>query len=155
MPIFSPHKLSLSTSMHAEEVKQVFNQLMEKAPSQELNMLAGDLQNNLFELRWQPQGGKKASLVVEGQIQSAMDGTDIQLDVMLEPSHQVTRLIWLGFLGLLFLVTLFGPPPVWSSIFPLGAMIMLYFGQEQRFTDSVRNMRAVLCEHLKAEVVAG
>lgn len=155
MPIFTPHSLSLSTSMHAEEVKQVFNQMMEKAPSAELNMLAGDLQDNLFQLRWKPQGGKKASLVVEGQLQPAIDGTDIQLDVMLEPSHQVTRLVWLGFLGLLFFLTLFGPPPVWSSIFPLGIMIMLYFGQEQRFNDSMRNMRGVLCEQLKAEVVAG
>lgn len=129
--------------------------MMDQAPTKELNIVPGDLQHDLFELRWQPQNKQKASLTVEGALQSDMDGTDVQLQIMLEPGHQVNRLIWLGFLGLLFFVTLFGPPPVWSSIFPLGAMIMLYFGQEQRFSDSVRNMRAVLCEQLEAEVVEG
>jgi hypothetical protein len=155
MPIFTPHKLALNTELPAAEVKQKLQLMMEQTPAKELNIVAGDLQYDIFELRWQPQNKNRASLTVEGTLQSDMDGTDVHLQIMLEPSHQVNRLIWLGFLGLLFFVTLFGPPPAWSSIFPLGAMIMLYFGQEQRFTDSVRNMRAVLCEQFEAEVVEG
>lgn len=155
MPIFTPHRLTLLTELQDQEIKQKLSGMMEKSPDPALNMLAGDLQDNRFELRWQPQEAKKAALVVEGNILSDMDNSEIELQVMLEPGRQVSRLIWLGFMGLLFLVTLFGPPPVWSSVFPLGIMIMMYFSQEQRFSDSERNLRAVLCQQLDAEVVSG
>ncbi len=155
MPIFTPYKLTLSTGLLGDAVMEILDQMMENAPVPELKILHGDLHLNEFDLHWQPQNRKAAALVVEGKLRPEADGTDIHLQVMLEPSHQVTRLIWLGFVGLLFLLTLFGPPPAWTSIFPLGVMIMMYFRQEQSFTDSVRNMRSSLCQELQAEIVEG
>jgi hypothetical protein len=151
--MFTAQNLRLWIPASLDDSLQRMEALMKDptASSSGLSFLPGDLRAQHLEMHWQPSGSRQAKLVIEGKIRSGFSGSWLELQVSPAPTQQVIRLMWLGFTGLLFFLFLFGPPPPWTSLIPMTALFLMYFSQEQRFNESMRQFRALLCEKLEAE----